>query len=117
MENRFAIGVMYYGGAFNGQPGFFTQPSGPGTPVFPTQQNAASWPEYPIPGLVIQEYSPWWSPGCGHSIKTWKVIQEWDYDNDTSVALITCEVCSYCQAVYRPFEAWLDPIQHAIVVA
>ena len=113
--NSWQVGAMYYGGLVDGQP-FFTQPGGPGTQVFPTQQNAAPWPDYPIPGLVIQEYSPWWAPGCGHSIKFWKVIREYDYTTSSSVALVTCEICSYVQNTIEPFEDWLDPIGRAIII-
>ena len=115
--NRWAIGELYNLGYQNGVAGFWTQPGGPGTPVYPTQQNAAPWPEYPIPGLVIQEYSPWFSPGCGHSVKTLECIREWDYDTNMSVALICCNICTYVQRTIEPFEEWLNPIQNAIIIA
>lgn len=114
--NRWTQGTMYFQGILNAQPPFFTQPGGPNTPVFPTQRNAEPWPDYPIPGQVIQEYSPWWAPGCGHSIKSWKVIREYDYTSGQSVALVTCEVCSFIQYAITPFEDWLNPIQRAIIV-
>lgn len=107
---------MYYGGLLNGAP-FFTQPGGPGTQVLPTQQNGTPWVDFPVIGLVIQEYQPWWAPGCGHAIKVLKCIREWDYETDQSVALICCEVCSYVQRTIEPFEEWLNPIQNAIIIA
>lgn len=96
-QNRWQVGVMYNQGLLNGVP-FFTQPDGPGTAVFPTQQNGP-WADYPIPGLVINEYSPWFAPGCGHAIKMWRIFQEVDYTTDTPVSLICCVICSYCQRV------------------
>lgn len=114
--NTWQLGVMYYGGLVNGQP-FFTQPGGPLTEVLPSQVNAQPWADYPIPGLILNEYSPWWAPGCGHSIKTWKIIREFDYLNQVSVALVCCEVCSYVQSTIEPFEDWLDPIARAIIVS
>src|SRR5271156_354054 len=102
--NDWQIGGLYRRGTFNGVPGYFSQPGGIGQPVFPTQQNAQPWPDYPIPGLFIQEYLPWWSPGCGHSIKEWMVIREFDYDSNQSVALICCCICTFVQNVYSPFE-------------
>jgi hypothetical protein len=114
--NTWTLGTMYYGGLVDGQP-FFTQALGPFTEVLPTQVNAQPWLDYPIPGLVLNEYSPWWAPGCGHSIKFFKIIREYDYTTQSSVALITCNVCSYIQTVYTPFEAWLDPIEHAIIIS
>lgn len=114
-QNRWQLGVMYGGGLLDGQP-FYTQPGGPSTEVFPTQRNAEPWPEYPIPGLVIQEYSPWWSPGCGHSIKSWSIVKEFDYDNDISCALICCRVCLYVQRVVEPYEEILNPQVYAIIL-
>lgn len=114
--NRWAVGELYYPGGPPGT-GYFTQPGGPGTAVFPTQQNGTPWTDWPVVGLVIQEYQPWWAPGCGHSIKEWTVIREWDYETNQSVALVTCRVCSYVQSTVEPFEEWLNPIQYAILIA
>lgn len=114
--NQWAIGAMFYGGLVNGQP-FFVQPGGIGTPVYPTQKNAQPWPEYPIPGLFINEFIPIWTPGCGHSTNFWLVIREYDYVSQNSVALICCSVCTFVENVYSPFEEWLEPITHAIVIA
>jgi len=113
--NRWQLGVMYNNGLLNGVP-FYVQPDGPGTQVFPTQFNGP-WLAYPIPGQIMNESIPWWTPGCLHAIKFWKVIREWDYDTNQSVALITCEICTYVQNAYSPFEEWLDPVAHAIIVA
>jgi hypothetical protein len=115
--NRWSLGTMYYQGLLNGQP-FFTQPGGPGTQVFPTQANATPWAAWPAAGvMVLQEYSPWWAPGCGHSVKTLKVIREFDYETNSSVALVCCEICSYLQRTIEPFEEWLNPIENAILIA
>lgn len=115
--NRWEIGVMYYQGAMNGTPNFYTQPDGPGTQVFPTQKNNQPWPEWPAAGgMIINETTPWWSPPCGHSLRFWQVIREYDYDNDVSCALVTCSYCSFVVNVIRPFEEWLNPQQFAIIV-
>lgn len=114
-SNRWVIGEMYQPGGPNG---FFTQPGGPGTQVFPTQKNAAPWPEWPAAGgMIIQEYSPWWSPQCGHSIKMWRLIQEYDYVENESVMLVCCNVCTLVQGVLRPASLAYDPIQEAIIMA
>jgi hypothetical protein len=114
--NDWTPGRMYYP---QGPPPttYYTQPGAPFTTVYPQQKNAQPWPEWPVIGQIIQEFAPYWSPACGHSIKEWLVIREYDYVEETSVALICCRVCSMVQGVYRPFEAWLDPLQHAIIVA
>lgn len=115
--NRWAIGEMYYGGLLNGAP-FFTQPGGPGTQVFPTQANAIPWTQWPVAagGMIINEYVPWWSPACGHSIKTFKLIREYDYETNQSCCLVCCEICSFCVSVIEPYEEVLNPIQYAIIV-
>lgn len=96
--NRWTLGVPY-DPTMNGVP-FWTQPDGPYTKVFPQMQNNAPWPEYPVPGLVINEYAPFWSPACQHPIKEWKIIQEFDYDSNQAVSLICCNVCTLVQNVH-----------------
>ena len=119
--NRWTVGTMYYQGLLNGSP-FYSQPGGPGTQVFPTERNGAPWPEYPIPGLVINEYQPWVVPGCLHSVKEFCVIQEYDYATDQQVALLTCPTCSYVQravyggSLYGPTGVY-DPNLYAVIVA
>ena len=108
-QNRWALGTLYYPGGPPGT-GYFTQPNGPFTQVFPTQANAVPWPDWPAAGvMVINEFSPWWSPGCLHSIKEWTIIREFDYETNRSVALITCRICSYCQRKMEPFDSWYLP--------
>ena len=113
--NRWAIGEMYGGGLLNGNP-FYVQPLGAGTPVYPRQKDAAQWDEYPVPGLVIQEYSPIWSPGCGHSIKFPKLIPEFDYTTNTTIMLIACSICGYVQRVITPIDETYNPIENAIII-
>ena len=115
-QNRWAIGVMYYGGLVDGQP-FFTQPGGPGTQVFPTQANAVPWTDYPIPGLILNEYNPWWAPPCGHSLKYFDLIQEFDYETNSSVMLITCAVCNFVVNTIEPASEAYNPIERAIIIS
>jgi hypothetical protein len=115
-QNRWAIGEMYYGGLVGGQV-FFTQPLGPSTAVTPSQQNSQPWTDWPVVGLIINEYSPFWAPGCGHSCKELAIVREFDYETNKSVALICCNICYYVQRVIEPFEEWLNPIQNAIIIA
>lgn len=109
------LGTMYNGGLLNGQP-FYTQPDGPYTTVYPHQQNAEPWPDYPIAGQVIQEFNPWFTPSCGHSIKFWKIIKEWDDATQQSAALICCSLCTFIQRAVEPYDEILNPIQYAIIV-
>ena len=114
--NRWAIGEMYFLGLLNGQP-FYTQAGGPGTAVTPTQRNGEPWLDYPTVGQVINEFMPFWTPGCGHSICTWKLIKEWDYDTNMDCCLVACEVCSYVQSVIEPYDLALNPQQYAIIIS
>jgi hypothetical protein len=115
-ENRWAVGTMYGNGYLNGQP-FFTQPAGPFTAVLPPTPNNVPWEEYPIKGLVISAYVPWFSPGCQHAIKQWKMIQEFDYDTNQSVELVCCLICAYVQSShFQPAETWLDALLYPIII-
>lgn len=113
-QNRWTPGRMYFPGGPNG---FFTQPGDPFTQVFPTQANAIPWEAYPISGLILNEYNPWWSPSCQHATKVWRIIKEWDYDTNMSVALVCCNTCSMVQSYIEPFEEWLNPVERAIIVS
>lgn len=112
--NRWQIGTMYYGGLLNGQP-FYTQPGGPGTAVLPPTPQAQPWKEYPISGLVISAFNPWFVPGCQHAIKRWAIVHEFDYTLNQSCALICCNQCYYVQRSVSPYEQILDPILYAII--
>ena len=114
-SNKWQIGVMYYGGRLNGQP-FYTQEGGPGTVVSP-REGVGPWPEWPIAGQIISTYNPWWAPPCGHSCKYLAVVREYDYINQTSVALVCCNHCYFVIRYIAPFEEYLNPIQNAILVA
>jgi hypothetical protein len=115
-KNRWQVGAMYGNGYLNGQP-FYTQPGGIGTAVFPATPNSVPWLEFPIPGLVINCFSPWFSPGCLHAIKQWKMIQEYDYDTESSVELVCCFICGYVQSAhFQPAEEWLNPLLYPIII-
>lgn len=114
-QNRWQIGVMYYGGLLNGQP-FYTQPAGPGTKVFPSQRDSVPWVDYPVVGLILNEFNPWWVPSCLHAIQFPALIQEWDYDTNQSVMLVCCSICSLVQRTIIPAAEAYNPVQNAIIV-
>jgi hypothetical protein len=114
--NQWEIGALYNGGYQNGVAGYWTQPGGVGTQVFPTQQNAQPWVEYPIAGLFINEFIPWWSPPCLHSDKFLQIIREFDYTLNQSCALVCCSLCSFVIYSVSPYEEILNPIERAIIV-
>jgi hypothetical protein len=114
-QNRWQIGALYNKGLQNGFP-YWTQPGGIGSQVFPTQYSGP-WVEYPIPGLEITEYIPWWSPACGHSNKFLKLIKEWDYDSNSDCCLVCCSLCTFVIRVIIPYDLALNPTLNAIIVA
>jgi hypothetical protein len=100
--NDWQQGTMYYGGRLNGTP-FWTQPGGPGTLVYPQNQRNVPWPDWPGAGtMTINEIANWVNPGCGHVVKMYDVVQEWDAVEGQAVSLLCCPSCSYVQrAVYN----------------
>lgn len=96
-SNTWQLGVPY-DFTLNGA-AFWTQDGGPFTQVLPTQQNGP-WADYPIAGGIINEFSPWFSPGCGHAIKFFKIISAFDYPSDQQVSLVCCNICTYVQNVH-----------------
>lgn len=108
---------MYYGGKLNGVD-FYTQPSGAFGPVFPATPNGEPFTDWPVIGIVVSAYQPWFSPGCLHAIKQWRMIQEYDYNTNESVELCTCFICSYVQSAhFRPASTWFDePLLYPIII-
>src|SRR5208283_4728132 len=71
----------------------FTQPGGPGTPVFPQQQ--------------IGEQIGTFMADCGHYFLDWMVQMGSYKDNEGvthRVALITCPLCGYLNQIVDPYE-------------
>lgn len=60
---------------FHGIP--WSQPNGPGTNVFPAQENQP-WTNYPVPGQFFSESSGLFQVGCGHSVDLPFIFQDWD---------------------------------------
>lgn len=82
----------------------WSQPDGPGGLVFPQQVTASS------DLLSIKPFSETtgvYIGSCGHSFNMCTVFREYDYDNETSVALLCCNLCGCVQRTIVPFEAAL----------
>jgi len=82
--------------------GFWTQPGGLFTTVFPQQASANV--DY-FSTEPFNELSGQYSFGCGHSANQCMVFRDYDYDNATSVALLTCPLCGFVQRTIEPYEA------------
>jgi hypothetical protein len=63
------MGLIPIGGLYNPRQGGvpWSQPGGPGTTVFPLQENAP-FANYPVPGQFFSESSGLFQVGCGHSV-------------------------------------------------
>ena len=97
--NDFAIGALYVPG---GIPGYFTQPGGIGTQVFPAQVQASS--DY-LSVKPFTELTGTYLFGCEHSANEVMVFRSWDYTTNMSVAILACPICTYVQRTIEPFEA------------
>jgi hypothetical protein len=91
----------------------WTQPSGPYTKVLPVTQVQAqsnlltTEPFSELTGVFIFP--------CGHSVNMVQVFQDYDYINETSVALIACPTCSCISRVVEPYSAIQNPLTFAII--
>lgn len=98
LANDWTLGTLYVPG---GLPGYFTQPGGPNTPVFPAQVQASS--AY-LSIKPFTEYTGVYIFGCEHSANECMVFRDWDYETGMSVALLCCPLCSFLQRTIEPFE-------------
>ena len=110
MQNQWAIGELYPSGGLNNVK--WSQPGGPGTLVYPQQQLGGEYLEI----KPFNEFSGIFTAGCGHSQDEALIQREYDYVNQTSVALICCQLCGYVQYTLSPFEAALDTVFHTITI-
>jgi len=106
--NTWEIGALYPPGGLNNIK--WSQPSGVGGIVYPQQQVSA---DYYIGNQAITPFSELtgiFSVQCGHFCNYPLIQQEWDFENDISVALICCPICGFVQYTLSPFSAALDTV-------
>jgi hypothetical protein len=111
MQNTWSIGTFYI--KPNGPNGYWTQPGGPGTTVFPQQVRANS------DQLSIEPYSELtgtYMGSCNHSFNQCAVYTDWDYDTSMSVALICCPICSVVFRTIEPASDALGPSNAATLL-
>ena len=104
----FEVGILYNGGIQNGIQ-VYTQPGGPGTPVFPQPPQTSppsNWkntfykPIYPVVQIG------WLTFICGHRCNSCEVYTVYDPYNEVQAALCCCPVCSMIQLIVEPAEDW-----------
>jgi len=104
-SNDWVVGGLYpYPKGLNGVD--WQQPAGLGTQVFPAPVTGTDY----FSTQAFSELSGVFRPGCGHSVNAPLVQREWDYVNDTSVALICCPECGFLAYIMSPFEAALNTV-------
>lgn len=104
----YEVGIMRNGGIVNGLQ-VFTQPNGPGTPVFPQPPQVnpppnwknANWlPAFPYAYVGLLNFI------CGHWTNTCEVYKVYDPYNSVDAALLCCPVCSMIQLIVEPADNW-----------
>lgn len=104
----YEVGILLNGGYVNGLL-VYTQPNGPGTPVFPQPPQTSppsNWkntfylPVYPFAYIGLLNF------GCGHWTNTCEVYTVDDPYTSQRAALLCCPVCSYIQSIIEPAEDW-----------
>jgi|SRR5579863_566048 len=108
--NSWEIGALYP--SPGGLGGFWKQPGGVGTQVFPAQQTGVDY--FSI--KPFSELSGVFSAICGHYINYPLVQREFDYTTNQSVALVTCSACGIVQYTIEPFEAALNTVEQPWLV-
>jgi hypothetical protein len=91
------VGTLYNpsGDAIPGTlPPLYTQPGGPGTPVFPQPYDSAPG-EFEPPLIATGMYSA----GCGHIFNCNAVFKQFDIITQKDKAIICCPVCTYILAI------------------
>lgn len=83
--------------------GIWSQPVPEGL-VYPQQVTANS---NLFTTLPFSELTGQYVGSCGHSFNACQVFREYDYENETSVALLCCGTCGCVQRTIAPFEAAL----------
>jgi hypothetical protein len=102
MPNDWQVGALYP--PPGGLGGFWKQPGGVGTLVYPQQQTGVDY----FSTTPFSELSGVFSAPCGHFMNEPLVQREYDYTAGQSVALICCELCGFVVYTLSPFEAALD---------
>lgn len=93
----------------------WSQPGGPGTIVFPQQQNG-EFLNYPVPGQFFIEATGLFVASCGHWMDYPRIQRAYDEMLDTSVALVLCAMCSFIQYSIAPYELIYDPVQNPVII-
>lgn len=98
-QNAYIIGALYP--LNGGYGGFWKQPGGPNSPVFPEQETGNSNLFSTVP---FNEKTAQFIGVCGHSFVSCMIWREYDYENNVSVALLSCPSCGCVNRTVSPFE-------------
>lgn len=110
-QNAWEIGALYPPGGLNNVK--WSQPGGVGTQVFPAQQTSVDLLDI----TPFSELTGLMSAGCSHYFDEPLVQREFDYTENSSVALVCCPLCGYVQTAIEPFEAALSTVSYPMLIA
>lgn len=112
---QWTVGELYLGFNRNGLP-VFTQPGGPGTPVFP--QAPTIFPQqYQGYQQVPMSYPSLYVAGCLHQFNCYEIFEVDSPNDGNQVALACCPICSYIQEIFDPYTNFSNYEITPIVIA
>jgi hypothetical protein len=109
-SNQWQIGALYPPGGRNNIA--WSQPGGIGSQVFPQQVTSTEYFQV----TPFSELSGMMSCGCGHFLNTPLIQREYDYNTNSSVALLCCPLCGYVNSILEPFESALSTVSQPQIV-
>lgn len=99
------VGTLYRAN-YNGTA--WSQPGGPGTTVYP-QQNDGPFTNYPVPGqFIIEAGESLWRAACGHGFDYPVVFKDFDDATGLSAAVVACPLCSLITRLIEPYNQISD---------
>lgn len=108
-SNSWQIGTLYL--QPGGKGGFWKQPGGPGTQVFPAQATSVDY----FSVKPFSEQSGLFSCGCSHFCNYPEIYRDIDVTTGEVLAMVTCPLCSFLQYTL-PYEEALSTVQNPQLV-
>jgi hypothetical protein len=104
--NTWILGTLYL--QPHGPNGYWRQPGGPYTEVFPAQVVQPNSTIAPFSTAPVSEQTGVMSFPCGHFVDMPMIYRDIDVTTGKSVALVTCPQCSIIAQAISPYEAWAN---------
>lgn len=108
MANSWQIGTLYI--QPGGKGGFWKQPGGPNTQVFPAQATSVDY----FSQKPFSELTGTYSCGCSHFCNYPEIYRDIDEDTGEALAMLCCPLCSFLQYTL-PYEDALSTVLQPIL--